>query len=192
MRTNETLNGVLSFNNHNHPFSLVKLKQTYYYFQFCKSNEFFDERRSAVFVLPLNKEHQLRSGEGGQEVHDHTSCIYVLSSLQRVSDMMLGCLESLTCLITLSDLHFPQADSLCVYYGDPAYPVRVHLQSPYSGKRLLPAMEAFNESMSKVRTSVEWVFDDIVRSGLGIYIHHYSPPLQGILGYYYRSVKFCM
>lgn len=115
MRTNETLNGVLSFNNHNHPFSLVKLKQTYYYFQFCKSNEFFDERRSAVFVLPLNKEHQLRSGEGGQEVHDHTSCIYVLSSLQRVSDMMLGCLESLTCLITLNDLHFPQADSLCVY-----------------------------------------------------------------------------
>ena len=28
----------------------------------------------------------------------------------------------------------------------------------------MPAMEAFNESMSKVRTSVEWVFGDIVRS----------------------------
>lgn len=28
----------------------------------------------------------------------------------------------------------------------------------------MPAMEAFNESMNKVRTSVEWVFGDIVRS----------------------------
>ena len=80
---------------------------------------------------------------------------------------------------------------MCIY-GDPAYPVRVHLQSPYKGNRLMPAMEAFNESMSKVRTSVEWVFGDIVRSGLGIYIHHYSPPLRGIVGYYYRSVQFCM
>lgn len=52
---------------------------------------------------------------------------------------------------------------MCIY-GDPAYPVRVHLQSPYKGNRLMPAMEAFNESMSKVRTSVEWVFGDIVRS----------------------------
>ena len=77
-------------------------------------------------------------------------------------------------------------------YGVPAYSVRVHLQPPYNGKRLLPAMEAFNESMSKVRTSVEWVFGDIVRSGLGIYIHHYSPPVRGIVGYYYRSVQFCM
>ena len=47
--TNETLNGVLPFNNHNHPFSLVKLKQLSYYFEFCKCNEFFDERRSAAF-----------------------------------------------------------------------------------------------------------------------------------------------
>ena len=117
-----------------------------------------------LFILPLNKEHQLRSGKGGQEVHDHTNCIYFLSSFQRVSDMTLGCLESLTCLMTLKDLHFPRADNLCAYIGDPAYPVRVHLQSPYKGNRLMPAMEAFNESMSKVRTSVEWVFGDIVRS----------------------------
>ena len=80
---------------------------------------------------------------------------------------------------------------MCIY-GDPAYPVRVHLQSPYKGNRLMPAMEAFNESMSKVRTSVEWVFGDIVKSGLGIYIHHYSPPLRGIVVYYYRCVQFCM
>ena len=68
-----------------------------------------------LFILPLNKEYQLRSGKGGQEVHDHTNCIYFLCSFQRVSDMTLGCLESLTCLMTLKDLHFPLADNLCAY-----------------------------------------------------------------------------
>lgn len=48
MITNETLKGVLPI-NHNHPFSLVKPKQIYYHFEFCKCNEFFDERCSAAF-----------------------------------------------------------------------------------------------------------------------------------------------
>ena len=47
-------------------------------------------------------------------------------------------------------------------HGDPAYPVRVHLQSPYRGNFLMPAMETFNESMSNVRTSVEWIFGDVI------------------------------
>ena len=68
-----------------------------------------------IYTLPLNKEHQLRSGEGGQEVHDHTNCIYFLSSFRRVSNMMRKCLESLTCLMNLKDLHFPQEDNLCVH-----------------------------------------------------------------------------
>ena len=113
-----------------------------------------------LFIMPLNKEHQLRSGEGGQEVHDHTNCIYFLSSFQRVSDMML---ES-HLLNDLERFAFSTGGQPMCIYGDPVYPVRVHLQSPYSGNRLMPAMEAFNESMSKVRTSVEWVFGDIVRS----------------------------
>jgi len=44
----------------------------------------------------------------------------------------------------------PTGQPLCVY-GDPAYPLRVHLQQQY------------NLSMSKVRTAVEWVFGDILQ-----------------------------
>ena len=38
---------------------------------------------------------------------------------------------------------------LCIY-GDPAYPLSVHLQSPFRGANLNP--------MSSVRVSVEWLF----------------------------------
>ena len=82
-----------------------------------------------LFILPLNKE--MEGEEGGQEVHDHTNCIYFLSSFQRVSDMMLGCLESPTCLMTLKDLHFPQADNLCAYMVIQRTPVSyTHLTLP--------------------------------------------------------------
>ena len=50
---------------------------------------------------------------------------------------------------------------LCVY-GDPAYPIRAHLQRPYKGAVLTPAQQDFNTSMSTVRSSVEWIFVDIV------------------------------
>ena len=50
---------------------------------------------------------------------------------------------------------------LCVY-GDPAYPIRAHLQRPYKGGVLTPAQQDFNTSMSTVRSSVEWIFGDIV------------------------------
>ena len=50
---------------------------------------------------------------------------------------------------------------LCVY-GAPAYPIRAHLQRPYKGAVLIPAQQDFNTSMSKVRSSVEWIFGDIV------------------------------
>ena len=52
---------------------------------------------------------------------------------------------------------------MCLY-GDPAYPLRVHLQGPFKDARLTPNMLAFNESMSAVRVSVEWIFGDIVNS----------------------------
>ena len=56
----------------------------------------------------------------------------------------------------------PNGQALCIY-GDPAYPHRVHLQLPF-GRRpgLTPEEEAFNQSMSSVRVSVEWVFGDIL------------------------------
>ena len=52
-------------------------------------------------------------------------------------------------------------DPLCVY-GDLAYPTRAHLQRPYKGGVLTPAQQDFNTSMSTVRSSVEWIFRDIV------------------------------
>ena len=50
---------------------------------------------------------------------------------------------------------------LCIY-GDPAYPLRVHLQAPYRHAVMTPQMQEFNTSMSAVRTSVEWLFGDII------------------------------
>ena len=54
-----------------------------------------------------------------------------------------------------------QGQPLCIY-GDPAYPLRVHLQCPFQNAVLTPPQRDFNKSMSKVRVSVEWVFGDIV------------------------------
>ena len=56
----------------------------------------------------------------------------------------------------------PDGHPLCIY-GDPAYSHRVHLQCPFA-RRPDPADEelAFNQSLSKVGISVEWVFGDIV------------------------------
>ena len=56
---------------------------------------------------------------------------------------------------------FLTGQPLCVY-GDPAYPLRVHLQAPFrQGVRFTPQMAAYNKSMSEVRVSVEWLFGDI-------------------------------
>ena len=56
----------------------------------------------------------------------------------------------------------PTGQPLCIY-GDPAYPHRVHLQCPFARRAVLsPEEQAFNQSMSQVRVSVEWVFGDIV------------------------------
>ena len=50
---------------------------------------------------------------------------------------------------------------LCIY-GDPPYPLCLHLQRPFPGAGLTPIQHAWNESMSEVRVSVEWIFDDII------------------------------
>lgn len=47
-------------------------------------------------------------------------------------------------------------------YGDPAYPLRVHLVVPYRAAGITLQMEEFNKSMSSLRISVEWLFGDIV------------------------------
>ena len=55
----------------------------------------------------------------------------------------------------------PHGHPVCLY-GDPACPLRVHLQAPFRNAVLPPPMQAFKESMSTVRESVEWLFNDIV------------------------------
>ena len=50
---------------------------------------------------------------------------------------------------------------LCIY-GDPAYPLHTHLQRKFQGANITPQQQQWNTDMNKVRTSVEWVFGDIV------------------------------
>lgn len=55
----------------------------------------------------------------------------------------------------------PLGQPLCVY-GDPAYPLNIHLQGPFKGVRITPIQNEYNTAMSRVRASVEWVFGDII------------------------------
>ena len=57
----------------------------------------------------------------------------------------------------------PTGVPLCVY-GDPAYPLRIHLQGPFKHGILTPNMELYNTNMSAVRSSVEWLFGDVINS----------------------------
>ena len=56
--------------------------------------------------------------------------------------------------------HDTNGRPLCIY-GDPAYPLRIHLQARFKGARLTQDQKDFNQAMSKVRVCVEWVFGDI-------------------------------
>jgi hypothetical protein len=70
----------------------------------------------------------------------------------------------LTSLLTSLEEHSfsSTGDILCIY-GDPAYPLRPHLQAPFkTAVRLTEEQLAFNRAMSAARVSVEWVFGDIV------------------------------
>ena len=57
----------------------------------------------------------------------------------------------------------PAGQTLCIY-GDPAYPLRIHLRGPFKVGVLTPQMEQYNKAMSAVRSSVEGLFGDIVNS----------------------------
>ena len=51
---------------------------------------------------------------------------------------------------------------MCIY-GDPAYPLRIHLQAPFRQADLPQEMlDDYNKSASLVRVSVKWLFGDIV------------------------------
>ena len=76
-----------------------------------------------------------------------TFCLSCLSPLQRRKEAWCK--------------HVNRIWPLCVY-GDPAYPLRVHLQGPFKNAYLTPQMQQFNKSVSEVRISVEWLFNDII------------------------------
>ena len=53
-------------------------------------------------------------------------------------------------------------DQVLCLFGDPAYPIWRHLQSPFCGVHLNQQQRDFNKSMSQVRVTVEWVFGDVI------------------------------
>ena len=55
----------------------------------------------------------------------------------------------------------PNHQPMCIY-GDLAYHLRVHLQSPFRTTVLTADMEAFNKGMSSVSVSVKWLFGDVI------------------------------
>lgn len=87
-----------------------------------------------------------------------TLCIFISEGKRHDSGMlrMSGLLDNLQ-----QHSFDTSGQPLCIY-GDPAYPLRIHLQGPYKGGQLTFDQEEFNSSMSKVREAVEWVFSDIV------------------------------
>ena len=60
-------------------------------------------------------------------------------------------------LAELERVAWVDEEPLCIY-RDPAYPLGIHLQAPYCDLPLTDEMQMYNQSMSAVRTSVEWLF----------------------------------
>ena len=52
----------------------------------------------------------------------------------------------------------PHGEILCIY-GDPAYPLRVHLQTPFRGANMTPLQISWNKEMGSAGVSVEWVLN---------------------------------
>ena len=50
-------------------------------------------------------------------------------------------------------------NALCIC-GDPAYPLRLHLQTGFRGAQLTQQHMLWNKHMSEVRVNVEWIFKD--------------------------------
>ena len=55
----------------------------------------------------------------------------------------------------------PNGDIMCIY-GDPAYPLRPQLQAPFRKAALTEEQQTWNQRMSSVRVSVEWLFGEVI------------------------------
>ena len=81
---------------------------------------------------------------------------------QKVRGAIQACSADSKLLRDLEAYAFSPAGLPMCIYGDPAYPLRVHLQGPFRNPRLTALMEAFNTPVSSVRISVEWLFGDVI------------------------------
>ena len=52
-------------------------------------------------------------------------------------------------------------DRLCMY-GDPSYPLRVHLQTDFKGAHLTQQQYLWNKNTNEMRVCVEWIFGHII------------------------------
>ena len=73
-----------------------------------------------------------------------------------------GMLADSGLLNQLQQYSFSTAGNVLCIYGDPAYPLRPHLQSPFKGAHLTSLQNDWNKSMSAASLSVEWIFGDII------------------------------
>ena len=66
-------------------------------------------------------------------------------------------------LLHLLEEHSVSQDGeiMCIY-GDPAYPLKPQLQAPFRNANLTEQQQLWNQRMSSVRVSVEWLFGDII------------------------------
>ena len=90
-----------------------------------------------------------------------TSLILFISEGKRHDSAILG--ES-GLLQNLEQHAFSRNGQAMCLYRDPAYPLSVHLQSPFRDVVLTPEMQALNKSMSASRVSVEWNFGAVIGS----------------------------
>ena len=72
--------------------------------------------------------------------------------------------DSTWTLNNMGNFAFSLAGQPVCVYGDPAYPLQIHLQAPYRRGCLTQQMEDYNKAMNEVRVSVAWLFGDIINS----------------------------
>ena len=87
---------------------------------------------------------------------------------------MLGCQTDDSGLLNdlLRYVLSPSGQPKC-FYGDPAYPLRIHLQAPFRNAVVTPAMQAFNFSRSAVRTISRLAFGGGGRRGGGGIVYYF-------------------
>jgi len=60
----------------------------------------------------------------------------------------------------LQRVAWAHSQPLCLY-GEPAYPRGVHLQAPFRDTHFTAQMQLYNQAISEVRMSIEWMFENI-------------------------------